>query len=105
MLVTIMLISCGEGDGFNKVNNLDQINGEWIGGSDVLKINSADKTLQFNYGALQKVSTEDDGFYFFINGYIGNTETFAGSIEIKENEIRIDRIDGGVDMTYKRKIH
>ena len=104
ILLAIILYSCGESDGFKKVNSLDHLNGEWVGGSDILKINSKDKTLQFNDGSIQKISTEDDGFYFFINGYTGNTETFAGSIEINKDEIRIDRIDGGVDLTYKKKV-
>lgn len=103
-LIAITLYNCGESDGFKKVNSLDQLNGEWVGGSDILKINSTEKTLQFNDGSIQIISTEDDGFYFFINGYTGNTETFAGSIEINKDEIRIDRIDGGIDMTYKRQV-
>ena len=105
LLIAVTLYSCGESDGFKKVNSLDQLNGEWVGGSDILKINSTEKTLQFNDGSIQKISTEDDGFYFFINGYTGNTETFAGSIQINEDEIRVDRIDGGVDMTFKRQIN
>ena len=98
------LISCGTSDGFKKAESLNQLNGQWIGGDDILKINAKEQTLQFNDGSIQKVFTEDDGYYFFINAYTGNTETFAGSVEIKGDEIKIDRIDGGVDMIYKKKL-
>jgi len=104
-ILVLSLISCGTSDGFKKAESIEQLDGEWIGGNDVLKIDAKQNTIQFNDGSIQKVSTEDDGFYFFINAFTGNTETFAGSIEIKDNEIRVDRIDGGIDMVYRRKVN
>lgn len=99
-LFTILLLTACSGDGFVKVSNIEQLNGKWKSGDDTLYINSSESILQFNDGAVQIFTFEDDGFNFFINGYIGDFESFAASFEIKENLIRVNRIDGGVDLTY-----
>lgn len=96
---TLLLISCS-GDGFVKVSNIQQLDGNWKYGDDLLKINSSQKTIQFNDGAIQRLTFEDDGYFFFVNGYIGNSEAFAASIEINENQIKVDRIDGAADLIY-----
>lgn len=96
---TLLLISCS-GDGFVKVSNIQQLDGNWKYGDDLLKINSSQKTIQFNDCAIQRLTFEDDGYFFFVNGYIGNSEAFAASIEINENQIKVDRIDGAADLIY-----
>lgn len=102
-LCTLLFIFSCSGDGFVKVSNIQQLDGNWKYGDDLLKINSSQKTLQFNDGAIQRITFEDDGYFFFVNGYVGNSEAFAASIEIKENQIKVDRIDGGLDITYTKQ--
>ena len=102
-LFSILLLTACSGDGFLKVSDIEQLNGKWKSGNDTLYINSEESTLQFNDGAVQTFTFEDDGFYFFINGYIGSLESFAASFEIKENQIRVNRIDGGADLIYTKQ--
>lgn len=86
---------------FEKVKHLAELNGKWWNSNDVLTIDTGAMTLQFNDGGIQKMTYQDDGHYFFINGYIGNSETFAAAIKIKkETQIEVDRIDGGIDAVF-----
>lgn len=111
ILLTISLISCldspkTETPAFKKVERISQLSGYWSGGGDTLKIFPWNMTLQFNDGPVQRMTYENDGHFFFINAYIGNTETFAASIQIKKEYgrtyLKVDRIDGGADFIYSR---
>jgi hypothetical protein len=106
LLLLFTVLSCGSSD-WEKISSIYLLNGSWTSesGSDTLKFsitNPYKNSLQINSGAELILKTEDDGSFFYINAYLGNSEVFAGTVEKHKtlNQIRIDRFDGGVDAIY-----
>ena len=106
LTVFFLVLSCGSSE-WDKISSIYLLNGNWTSesGSDTLKFSITSpykNSLQINSGPELILKTEDDGSYFYVNAYLGNTEVFAGTVEKHKtlNRIRIDRFDGGVDAIY-----
>jgi len=106
LTVFFLAVSCGSSE-WEKISSVYLLNGSWTSesGSDTLKFSITSpykSSLQINSGPELILKTDDDGSYFYINAYLGNTEVFAGTVEKHKtlNKIRIDRFDGGVDAIY-----
>tara|TARA_B100000900_G_scaffold361824_1_gene334761 strand:- start:44 stop:412 length:369 start_codon:yes stop_codon:yes gene_type:complete len=111
ILIIFILTSCQNKEEYFQVNNLNQLNGFWKSGTNIIEINANDSILTFN--SLKdhslKVEIIDSNFILLGENNYGN-ESFNGLIKINAqgNKILVKRSDNhykfliGSKTVYKR---
>lgn len=97
---------------FGPINDINSLNGWWTYGDDLLKIDIDNKVIKWNDGPnmrLGYLDTRDNESYdvkaFFLMAYIGQGTTALRAIVTineTEDEIYLERMDGGVSNRYKK---
>jgi len=97
---------------FKPINNINALNGWWTYGDDILKIDIENRIIKWNDGPdlrLGYLDTRNNDRYevkgFFLLAYIGtgtNVLRAIVTINADENEIYLERMDGGISNRYKK---
>jgi len=96
--------------GYIPVKSLTELNGNWRYGSDLLKINTSAKSIQFNDGMKLYLDFNKLPAYnqFYIYGRIGNadgTPIIRSRVRLSPDrkKIHLDRIDGNTSNIYTKQ--
>ena len=96
--------------GYIPVKSLNELDGNWKYGSDLLKINTSVKSIQFNDGMKLYLDHNKLPAYnqFYIYGRIGNadgTPIIRSRVRLSPDrkKIHLDRIDGNKSNIYTKQ--